>query len=120
MRLLLMNAEDVEGFNNKIRLLTKQAYGYREFKYFRLKVFDLPNLKARDIDTGQAPMPHQPSSGANPRARFCRTARCGLRPSGIRRIVLRIREVRLAGYEVVRRTTVRRRNCRAEREHRHA
>ena len=28
----------------------------------------------RDIDKGQAPMPHQPSSGANPRARFCRTA----------------------------------------------
>ena len=23
----------------------KQAYGYRDFKYFRLKIFDLPNLK---------------------------------------------------------------------------
>ena len=41
----------VEGFNNKIRWLIKQAYGYRDFKYFRLKVFDLPNLKARDRDS---------------------------------------------------------------------
>ena len=40
----------VEGFNNKIRWLIKQAYGYRDFKYFRLKVFDLPNLKSRDKD----------------------------------------------------------------------
>jgi len=40
----------VEGFNNKIRWLIKQAYGYRDFKYFRLKVFDLPNLKSRDCD----------------------------------------------------------------------
>ena len=40
----------VEGFNNKIRWLIKQAYGYRDFKYFRLKVFDLPNLKSRDGD----------------------------------------------------------------------
>ena len=28
----------------------KQACGYRDFKYFRLKVFDLPNLKSRDGD----------------------------------------------------------------------
>jgi len=40
----------VEGFNNKIRWLIKQAYGYRDFKYFRLKVFDLPNLKSDDHD----------------------------------------------------------------------
>ena len=39
-----------EGFNNKIRWLIKQAYGYRDYKYFRLKVFDLPNLKPRDSD----------------------------------------------------------------------
>ena len=39
-----------EGFNNKIRWLIKQAYGYRDFKYFRLKIFDLPNLKPRDSD----------------------------------------------------------------------
>ena len=40
----------VEGFNNKIRWLIKQAYGYRDFKYFKLKIFDLPNLKSRDGD----------------------------------------------------------------------
>lgn len=40
----------VEGFNNKIRWLIKQAYGYRDFKYFRLKVIDLPNLKLRTAD----------------------------------------------------------------------
>lgn len=40
----------VEGFNNKIRWLIKQAYGYRDFKFFRLKVFDLPNLKSDDRD----------------------------------------------------------------------
>ena len=39
-----------EGFNKKIRWLIKQAYGYRDFNYFRLKIFDLPNLKPRDSD----------------------------------------------------------------------
>ena len=39
-----------EGVNNKIRWLIKQAYGYREYKYFRLKILDLPNLKPRDSD----------------------------------------------------------------------
>lgn len=39
-----------EGFNNKIRWLIKQAYGYRDYKYFRLKVLDLPNLKPRESD----------------------------------------------------------------------
>ena len=39
-----------EGFNNKIRWLVRQAYGYRDWRYFRLKVFDLPNLKPRDSD----------------------------------------------------------------------
>lgn len=39
-----------EGFNNKIRWLIKQAYGYRDYKYFRLKILDLPNLKPRDSD----------------------------------------------------------------------
>ena len=40
----------------------KQACGYRDFKYFRLKVFDLPNLKP--------PRPH----AARGRATFPRTA----------------------------------------------
>jgi len=35
----------VEGFNNKIRWLVKQAYGYHDKEYFRLKIFDLPNIK---------------------------------------------------------------------------
>ena len=40
-----------EGFNNKIRWLIRQAYGYRDYRYFRLKIFDLPNLKPRDDDS---------------------------------------------------------------------
>lgn len=39
-----------EGFNNKIRWLVKQAYGYRDFKYLKLKIFDLPNTKSREDD----------------------------------------------------------------------
>ena len=39
-----------EGFNNKIRWLIKQAYGYRDYKYLRLKILDLPDLKPRDSD----------------------------------------------------------------------
>ena len=39
-----------EGFNNKIRWLIKQAYGYRDYEYFRLKIFDLPNLKTSKSD----------------------------------------------------------------------
>ena len=35
----------VEGFNNKIRWLIRQAYGYHDQEYFRLKIFDLPNIK---------------------------------------------------------------------------
>ena len=35
----------MEGFNNKIRWLIKQAYGYHDQKYFKLKIFDLPNIK---------------------------------------------------------------------------
>jgi len=35
----------MEGFNNKIRWLIRQAYGYRDEEYFRLKIFDLPNIR---------------------------------------------------------------------------
>lgn len=35
----------MEGFNNKIRWLIRQAYGFRDQEYFRLKIFDLPNIK---------------------------------------------------------------------------
>ena len=37
----------MEGFNNKIRWLNKQAYGYRDLEFLKLKIFDLP--KAKDI-----------------------------------------------------------------------
>lgn len=40
-----VTSASVEGFNNKIRWLVKQAYGYRDKAYFRLKIFDLPNIK---------------------------------------------------------------------------
>jgi transposase len=40
----LSNAS-MEGFNNKIRWLMRQAYGYRDDDYFQLKIFDLPNMK---------------------------------------------------------------------------
>lgn len=35
----------MEGFNNKIRWLNKQAYGYRDLEFLKLKIFDLPNSK---------------------------------------------------------------------------
>ena len=37
----------MEGFNGKVRWLIKQAYGFRDFKYFRLKIFDLPSNDIR-------------------------------------------------------------------------
>ena len=39
----------MEGFNNKIRWLIRQAYGYHDKEYFRLKIFDLPNLKTTKL-----------------------------------------------------------------------
>jgi len=32
----------MEGFNNKIGWLNRQAYGYRDMEYFKLKIYDLP------------------------------------------------------------------------------
>ena len=37
----------MEGFNGKVRWLIKQAFGFRDFKYFRLKIFDLPSTNIR-------------------------------------------------------------------------
>ena len=37
----------MEGFNGKVRWLIKQAFGFRDFKYFRLKIFDLPSTDIR-------------------------------------------------------------------------
>ena len=42
----LTNASQ-EGFNNKIRWLIGQAYGFRDYEYFRLKIFDLPSTNIR-------------------------------------------------------------------------
>ena len=33
----------MEGFNGQVRWLIKQTFGVRDFKYFKLKIFDLPN-----------------------------------------------------------------------------
>ena len=33
-----------EGFNNKIRWLTRQAYGFRDLEYFNLKIYQLPEI----------------------------------------------------------------------------
>ena len=43
----------MEGFNNKVRWLIRQAYGYSDNEYFRLKIFDLPNIKLRKELSGQ-------------------------------------------------------------------
>jgi len=40
----LTNAS-MEGFNNKIRWLIRQAYGFRDDEYFTLKIYNLPNTK---------------------------------------------------------------------------
>lgn len=39
----------MEGFNNKIGWLTRQAYGYRDEAYLILKIYDLPKLKIEKI-----------------------------------------------------------------------
>lgn len=36
-----------EGFNQKIRWLIDMAYGFRDYEFFRLKVFDLPSTKIK-------------------------------------------------------------------------
>ena len=36
----------MEGFNNKIRLLIKQAYGFRDREYFKLKIYQLPEISS--------------------------------------------------------------------------
>jgi len=39
-----LTSAGMEGFNNKIGWLNRQAYGYRDQEYFKLKIFDLPTL----------------------------------------------------------------------------
>ena len=40
-----LTSAGMEGFNNKIRWLIKQAYGYHDEEYFHLKIHDLPTTK---------------------------------------------------------------------------
>ena len=39
----------MEGFNNKVRTIRRQAYGYRDLEYMRLKIFNLPNNNLKII-----------------------------------------------------------------------
>ena len=39
----------MEGFNNKVRTMRRQAYGYRDLEYMRLKIFNLPNNNLKII-----------------------------------------------------------------------
>ncbi len=36
----------MEGFNNKIRWPIKQAYGFRDSGYFKLKIYQLPEISS--------------------------------------------------------------------------
>ena len=38
----------MEGFNNKVRTMIRQAYGFRDEEYMRFKIFDLPNKRVND------------------------------------------------------------------------
>ncbi len=39
----------MEGFNNKIRWLIRQAYGFKDKEYFTLKIYNLPNTKTEPV-----------------------------------------------------------------------
>jgi len=39
----------MEGFNNKVRWLIRQAYGFRDKDYFILKIYNLPNTKIEAV-----------------------------------------------------------------------
>lgn len=41
------SSASMEGFNGKVRWLMKQAYGFRDFKFLRLKIFDLPSMDTK-------------------------------------------------------------------------
>ena len=44
-----MTNASMEGFNNKVRTMLRQAYGYRDPEYMRLKIFNLPNNNIKII-----------------------------------------------------------------------
>jgi transposase len=41
-----MSNAAMEGFNNKIRWLIRLAYGFRDREYFKLKIFQLPEISS--------------------------------------------------------------------------
>ena len=43
-----LTSAGMEGFNNKVRTMIRQAYGFRDEEYMRLKIFDLPNKRGND------------------------------------------------------------------------
>ncbi len=44
-----MTNASMEGFNNKVRTMLRQAYEYRDLEYMRLKIFNLPNNNLKII-----------------------------------------------------------------------
>lgn len=40
-----ITSASMEGFNNKIGWLNRQAYGYRDHEYLKLKIYDLPKTR---------------------------------------------------------------------------
>ncbi len=44
-----ITSASMEGFNNKIGALNRSAYGYKDLKYLKLKIFDLPNSKITNL-----------------------------------------------------------------------
>ena len=43
-----LTSSGMEGFNNKVRTMIRQAYGFRDDEYMQLKIFDLPNRRVND------------------------------------------------------------------------
>ena len=41
------NSGSAEGFNTKVRLLTKRSCGLRDFKCLKLKIMDIPSRKIK-------------------------------------------------------------------------
>ena len=41
-----ISSAKMEGFNNKIRWLIKQACGFRDREYFKSKIFQLPEISS--------------------------------------------------------------------------
>ncbi|MST99662.1 transposase [Victivallaceae bacterium BBE-744-WT-12] len=44
-----MTNASMEGFNNKVRTMLRQAYGYRDLEFMLLKIFNLPNNNIKII-----------------------------------------------------------------------